>query len=474
MSKSRDETAPEPKTGSCLARCMGIFGIVLAVTLLVAIAAFGTLVWRARAGHFSATKNIDAELARIHAKGEPITVAELYAFHRLPARATDSTTIWIAALDSFDQGKLDTDLQTLPLVGEGRTAQLPLDLNEDQLSEVRVFLEKYDATTAAILAAAATPGECCFPIKFEDGISASPPITLKLHSALRLLAVKLRMLEIQGNLEEAIDILEAMLAASDALKNQPSTAEQATQGAMLFRTVTEISGLLNEYVLTETKLARLQAKLASVQLETGLTTGLVGERGVHFQMYLSTTPPGVVSLTEGDTTGRQPGLAHDCQMYLEYMAKLIDASRLPFPEARNRAGAIEGELKAATSKWGEWERKQHVFAPQDISLHVLGFSARARAIAHRDAMTAALAAERFRIATGAYPKGWDDLVPAYLPTIPSDPFDGQPIRMIASNEEVLIYSIADDLQDDGGRIDNQARSLDIVARVRAEKAAQSE
>ena len=49
-----------------------------------------------------------------------------------------------------------------------------------------------------------------------------------------------------------------------------------------------------------------------------------------------------------------------------------------------------------------------------------------------------------------------------VPAVPTDPFDGQPLRYLRTNKGVAIYSIGRDQTDDGGQLDpvNQRRSPD--------------
>jgi hypothetical protein len=63
---------------------------------------------------------------------------------------------------------------------------------------------------------------------------------------------------------------------------------------------------------------------------------------------------------------------------------------------------------------------------------------------------AGLAAERYRRAQGDWPGSLAALVPNYLPNIPVDPFDAQPLRMRRLEKGVVIYSIGPDGQDSGG------------------------
>jgi ABC-type transport system involved in multi-copper enzyme maturation permease subunit len=60
------------------------------------------------------------------------------------------------------------------------------------------------------------------------------------------------------------------------------------------------------------------------------------------------------------------------------------------------------------------------------------------------------ALERYRLAHGRWPETLDGLVPALLPAIPKDPYDGRPLRYRLVADGVVIYSVGPDGQDDGG------------------------
>ena len=69
----------------------------------------------------------------------------------------------------------------------------------------------------------------------------------------------------------------------------------------------------------------------------------------------------------------------------------------------------------------------------------------------RDGALAALACELYRRHAGCWPASLSDLSPAYLPTVPVDRFDGQPLRYRLIDGQPVIYSIGADCEDDGGR-----------------------
>lgn len=87
------------------------------------------------------------------------------------------------------------------------------------------------------------------------------------------------------------------------------------------------------------------------------------------------------------------------------------------------------------------------------------------AVRHLSQLAIALTA--YRAKNGKYPDHLDSLVPEFLPRIPEDPFDGQPIRMKRDGADLVLYSIGRDLKDDGGiPWDAEKQTGDSVFRLR--------
>jgi hypothetical protein len=62
----------------------------------------------------------------------------------------------------------------------------------------------------------------------------------------------------------------------------------------------------------------------------------------------------------------------------------------------------------------------------------------------------AVAMTRYRLDHRSSPARLNDLVPAYLDAVPTDPFDGHPLRLSIRNDRCVIYSVGPDRVDDGG------------------------
>ena len=52
---------------------------------------------------------------------------------------------------------------------------------------------------------------------------------------------------------------------------------------------------------------------------------------------------------------------------------------------------------------------------------------------------------------GEIPDSLNALVPTLLPSIPIDPYNGQPLKFKKKSKGYVIYSVGPDLQDDGGK-----------------------
>ena len=64
-----------------------------------------------------------------------------------------------------------------------------------------------------------------------------------------------------------------------------------------------------------------------------------------------------------------------------------------------------------------------------------------------------IAIERYRRQHGKLPEKLDELVPEFLPQVPVDPYDGQPLRYVVDAEGCRVYSVGMNHTDEGGKGD---------------------
>jgi hypothetical protein len=80
----------------------------------------------------------------------------------------------------------------------------------------------------------------------------------------------------------------------------------------------------------------------------------------------------------------------------------------------------------------------------------------------------AVAAERYRRDKGRWPKTLDELTHDYLKAVPTDPYDGKPLRYKHLADGVIVYSVGPDKEDNGGarnRNNAQAKGIDYGFRL---------
>ena len=77
----------------------------------------------------------------------------------------------------------------------------------------------------------------------------------------------------------------------------------------------------------------------------------------------------------------------------------------------------------------------------------------------------AIALEKFRFAhTNRFPESLRELTPNYMSAVPEDPFDGRSLRYHKVGKGYVLYSIGQNLKDDGGK-PGIGREGDIVFTV---------
>jgi hypothetical protein len=451
--------------------------LALAILFLLAVLTVAVVAWRMRQQHHAAVLAVENAVARAQAAGEPVTIEDLYAFHALPSGVTDTTRLWQFALQSFDPKQFTADGKDLPCVGAGDPIKLLPDAADSQLAAAEAFLQKYDNTLTATFAAARADGECRFPVQFEKGWATLLPHVQKLRDLAQLLELNLRVRAARGDIDGAVESLHAMLAVSRSLDNQLLLVEHLVRVRLAGVASAEAEWLINQKQLTDEQLAQLQAHFQALDLHGGLTRGLTGERAMGYNTFyhLSTLKNAGIKLPkeadiplmfEADGQLARPA---DCLLQFELLTDTLTASSEPFPQARKRVELVEQRLKKAAGSKNPLERVKYMVTLLVTPAILPAFDSTARGLAKQQALEAALAAERYRLKSGSFPSQLSDLVPDLLAAVPTDPFDGQPLRLINRDGALIIYSVGPNGKDNGGQSGTRPNEPDIVVRIQAKK-----
>ena len=118
----------------------------------------------------------------------------------------------------------------------------------------------------------------------------------------------------------------------------------------------------------------------------------------------------------------------------------------------------------------EWEGTLQFLGPQPVELlaaYAHGAQAYARCDALLDSLRIAIALRRYKADRGQPAQALTELVPAYLPELPPDPFTGRDFLTKRADGMLTVYSVGENLKDDGGNLeeDKWGHSPDLGVRI---------
>lgn len=88
-----------------------------------------------------------------------------------------------------------------------------------------------------------------------------------------------------------------------------------------------------------------------------------------------------------------------------------------------------------------------------------------RGLAREDCVRVAWGLAIYRVEKQTWPEELNQLVPDYLPSLPTDRFDGKPLRYKVSDGDAIVYSVGINLKDDEEEFDERGGWRDIGVRL---------
>lgn len=343
--------------------------------------------------------------------------------------------------------------------------------------DVLFALGKFDAEFKELHEALRTRPLVRFPIEYEY----EPPWAILLPHLARVRGITMvthvratALLE-AGRSAEALEDLKLGLRLSEAISDEPLLIDHLVRIATLgFNLQTLREGLVR-HAWTDAQLTEMEKQLARVDLlaeyklaqrgERALSaTGLEWLRRQGFRAstfnYLSSDEGAgaweTVSMLFPGGWLHQNMLAIS-QMHQEFtLAAADEKTRRVFPDVCDRLDSIVEKMRI---------RPYTMFAKLLMPALSKAVRRSARMQTSVDAARVAGALERHRLATGALPESLEVLTPRYLERIPTDLFDGKPLRYRRQADGAyLIYSIGWNQADDGGVLawkGNKEKSVDL-------------
>lgn len=260
----------------------------------------------------------------------------------------------------------------------------------------------------------------------------------------------------EGDAEAAADDVVAIIDLSSTLKQTPLLISGLVRMSALATVHQPLWEGLARRQWTDDQLARFEASLNQLNLVAEMAFWLRGERAFSLSFFaVPAKRQAVAGVDPGpsDIMGRMPvGWRYQNQVEI---ARMFDDYLLPVlnPESASvdlaRGFELEKESEQARPTRHPYRFLAMMLLPamQKVPLK----SAQSQADIHLTRVACAL--ERYYLAENEYPERLEELAPRFLPAVPVDPVNGQPLRYRRSEDgRFVLYSIGSDLDDDEGRV----------------------
>lgn len=339
----------------------------------------------------------------------------------------------------------------------------PQSASGNDAEVVLTALNKFEPDLKELRDAAAARPLSRFPIEYNF----NPPFAILLpHLAPLKGLISVCELRAVAELElhktdEAFADLQLAFRLSDSMHDEPFLIDHLVRLAGLSITMQGIREGIVRQAWSDAQLAAFEKQLTSLDLLSDYEHALRAElafhiRGLEYYRNLGLKGNPLDMLGNGPQTGGtafnwMPDGWYDQNMLM--LAKYYRDYLLPEVDETNRL------VKPAVTVAMDKSLAQLHVGPYNVLAKLL-LPALTKAVAHSsrtqtfvDQTRVAIAIERYRMAHNEIPDSLNALVPQFLSQIPTDLFDGQPLRYKKNGSDAyVIYSIGWNSTDDGGQI----------------------
>jgi hypothetical protein len=307
-----------------------------------------------------------------------------------------------------------------------------------------------------------------FPLQWSQDIISTTIASQDARAAANLLRAEAVLLAQEGKADQALEATRGILVAGRSVGDEPLFISMLIRISGATMAVQTLERVLAQGEPSVPELKRMQELLEAEVAEPLLLTAARGERASMHEMIHAMRSghlklsgvagggsPAVIDLA-GSTLARRSH-PHILRLMNEY----VEIAKLPPQDQGEPLKAVEQKVKQAKADYD-------IVTALVMPAMIKAGEASRRNQAYLRCAIVAVAAERFRQEQHRWPTTLAELVPNYLSAVPTDPYDGQPLRFKAAPDGLLIYSVGPDRQDDGGarnRINPNAKGTDYVFRL---------
>lgn len=315
---------------------------------------------------------------------------------------------------------------------------------EEQVARVRDLVSDHEEMLAQIEEGSRQP-RCTFDAQWERLYNADLEYLGQMRSALWLLLARARMQAIDEEYDEAIGDLRTAIRFSVSAHGQPSLTCELVACVFEWMTIENVQDLCAAIPLDARSADALRADLAAIRDKDTLDYALAAER-VLMLTTIRKARTGEVgfNISSDDEPLYLPkhlrGLLIDFdeeeRWCVEYFDKIEAFLACPYHEVHGDIDALQADAEA------------NIESRRLVLLSLL-FPAISKAAAERAARGARIDVTRMGLAAYAY-RAENGQWPDAPPVVFTDPFDGKPLRYRVDGDDVVIWSVDEDLVDDEG------------------------
>jgi hypothetical protein len=308
--------------------------------------------------------------------------------------------------------------------------------------------------TLELLHVAASWKTCRYPIDLTKRYDTFVPHLSDLKTCVKLLSRAVDSHAAKREIDLATQSLLDGLRLAQSVWGEPYLISHLILISSVEILQTGLESILNDKALTDEQLLRLQAVFSEMASTESMTRSLAAERCMGISLLRMPIPDraklfGVMKGADNDIDIEAYLLSSnsntDFHFFLDRMDESIGAMTEPFPKGLEAISQWDAHMSEAKTKG-------YLFSGTLLPELGRALYKGAEHVGRSRVTQTALAVERFRLAQqNALPASLAELVPRFVDVVPTDPFDGQPLRYKKTSPHgFVIYSIGKDRNDDGG------------------------
>ena len=392
---------------------------------------------------YSSAHELQSQLDELRAAGLPTSASEVNDFYKVPAGVHDRTLEWVAAINAVEAANLSQIGMALPIIGNNEKPIPPPGQPWADLEASRTLVRSLEKELQLIRKAASVPGQVRIPVDFSAGVGTLLPEIQNVRQVSRLLKLSAHVSAHDGDFARTLQDIQDMFALSQVMSGEPCLISELVRFAIYTMAMTTLEELLPACGWTDAELAALQESLGTAPFEAEMQKAMASETALL--------------LTEFDKAPLGPFRQANKLGLVNFMEETRGALSQPWPEPLRLQAKSVTQLQSMTNA-SAFNRYRYMMLSLSAPSTEQAGQATCRAVARQRCLHLGIAAYRYQLQHGQLPVKLADLDAKLFAgqkissDLTIDPFDGQPLRTRTDATGLLIYSVSQNLVDNGGDV----------------------